>query len=88
MVANAFFRLTPCSLLVLMVLMPRQAESQVATEMRDPLRGVTFYSLQISTDPMTALQTRGGLFAQSDLMTLGLSAFFFDESDTVDEYVL
>ncbi len=26
----------------------------------------------------------GGLFAQSDLMTLGLSAFFFDESDTVD----
>lgn len=67
---------------------PRSADAQAFTEFRDPLRGVTFYSVQIKTDPMMELQHEGSQFSQSDQMTLGLSAFFFDESDTIDEYVL
>jgi len=59
-----------------------------STEVRDPVRGVTYYSTQISMDAKTELQERGGLFSESDLMTLGLSAFFFDESESVEEYVL
>ena len=67
---------------------PRPAEAQAFTEFRDPLRGVTFYSVQITTDPLIELQHDGSQFSQNDQMTLGLSAFFFDESDTIDEYVL
>jgi len=67
---------------------PRDADAQAFTEFRDPLRGVTFYSVQISTDPMKTLQHEGSKFSETDQMTLGLSAFFFDESDTIDEYVL
>jgi len=66
---------------------PEQVFAQT-TEVRDSLRGVTFYTTQISTDPKMALQIRGGLFSSSDVMTLGLSAFFFDESSSVDEYVI
>ena len=62
--------------------------AQAVTEVRDPLRGLTFYSAQISTDPITAVQTEGSRFSRTDQVTLGLSALFFDESDSVDEYVL
>lgn len=86
--AGGFSKFTTMSLVCLLTLAPLRAESQAATEVRDSLRGITFYSLQISTDSMTSLQTQGSLFAQSDLMTLGFSALFFDESDTVEEYVL
>lgn len=58
------------------------------TEVRDEVRGATFYSAEISSDQKTSLQTRGGRFSSSDVMTLGLSAFFFDESETVDDYVI
>lgn len=64
------------------------AHAQAFTEFRDPLRGVTFYSVQISSDPLTELQGAGSQFGEEDKMTLGLSAFFFDESDVVDDYVL
>ena len=69
-------------------LLPLRGESQAYTEFRDSLRGVTFYSVQVSTDPLRALQTDGSRFTRSDEMTLGFSAFFFDESDSVDEVVL
>lgn len=68
--------------------LPRQADAQAFTEFRDPLRGVTFYSVQISTDRMQDLQHEGSRFASNDEVTLGLSAFFFDESDVIDDYVL
>lgn len=68
--------------------MPRESSAQAFTEFRDPLRGVTFYSVQISTDRMQDLQHEGSRFASNDEMTLGLSAFFFDESDVIDDYVL
>lgn len=73
---------------ILSILATRPADAQAFTEFRDPLRGVTFYSVQIATDPLMSLQHEGGSFSSSDEMTLGLSAFFFDESDTIDDYVL
>ncbi len=88
MMAGGSLKLTALSLIFLLALGSPRAESQATTEMRDSLRGVTFYSLQISTDSMTSLQTQGGLFAQSDLMTLGVSALVFDEGGSVEEYVL
>ena len=62
--------------------------SALTTEVRDVVRGVTFYSAEISSDQKTTLQMKGGLFSSSDVMTVGLSAFFFDESEAVDEYVI
>ena len=90
MTASSSHKFATWSLVAMIALSPLRAQSQAqaVTEMHDPLRGVTFYSVQISTDPTTALQTTGSLFGESDLMTLGLSAFFFDESGTIDEYVL
>ncbi len=84
-------RLTKTTLLLMIALfplLPLHAEAQSSTEFRDPIRGVTFYSMHVSTDSLTALQMEGSGFSSADRMTLGFSAFFFDESDTVDEYVL
>ncbi len=84
-------RLTNTVLFLIMALfplLPLHAEAQPYTEFRDPLRGVTFYSMQVSTDSLTSLQMEGSGFSSADRMTLGFSAFFFDESETVDEYVL
>lgn len=74
--------------LVLSTVQPAHAQTQTSTEVRDPLRGVTFFSTSVSTDSLIALQMRGSSFSSSDTMTLGFSAFLFDESETVDEYVL
>lgn len=75
-------------LLVLIVIVPGHARAQASTEFRDPLRGFTLYSVKISTDSLTKLRVGGGGFTSDDRMTLGFSAFFFDESDVVDDYVL
>ncbi len=75
-------------LLLFVTALPLRVEAQAFTEFRDPLRGVTFYSVQISTDPLTDLQVEGSRFAANDRMTLGFSAFFFDESDVIDDYVI
>lgn len=81
--------LSAAALLTVLALgLPRESSAQAFTEFRDPLRGVTFYSVQISTDRMQDLQHEGSRFASNDEMTLGLSAFFFDESDVIDDYVL
>lgn len=73
---------------LMLMLLQRPAAAQAFTEIRDPLRGVTLYSAQISSDSLTSLQVEGSVFSSGDKMTLGLSAFFFDESDVVDEYVM
>ncbi|NJN52725.1 MAG: hypothetical protein HC809_14205 [Gammaproteobacteria bacterium] len=73
-------------IVALVVTLPAQARS--FTEVRDPLRGVTYYSAHISTDPLSALQTRGGGFVGADRVTLGISALFFDEEMAAEEYVL
>lgn len=87
MTTRAF--LTAAALLVVVgMISPRDAQAQAFTEFRDPLRGVTFYSVQISTDRLQDLQHEGSQFASNDEVTLGLSAFFFDESDVIDDYVL
>lgn len=88
MATQMFYRIMPWFFLTLLVLLPLRAEPQVVSQIHDPLRGVTFYSMQISTEPLTTLQPKGGLFAETDLMTLGLSAILFDESSAVREYVL
>lgn len=85
---NAIYNLSTGLLSVMVMSMPLKAVSQGLIEIRDPLRGVTFYSIQISSDPMNKLQTRDNLFTEQDRMTLGISALFFDESKTVDEFVL
>lgn len=74
--------------LAIIACVPLRAEAQASTEFRDALRGVTFYSVVVSTDAQVDLQVEGSRFANSDRMTLGLSALFFDESDDVDDYVL
>ncbi len=85
---TTFFNPGIVLVIVALTFVQQRADAQAFTEIRDPLRGVTLYSAQISSDPLTSLQVEGSVFSSSDQMTLGFSAFFFDESDSVDEYVL
>ena len=80
--------LRAAALLALTILSSPQAAAQAATEFRDPARGVTFYSKQVSVEKIQNLQTKGGLFGDTDQVAIGVSAFFFDESEFVDDFVL
>lgn len=64
------------------------AAAQGIIEIRDPLRGVTFYSVQISTDQLSELQVGPGRFSDDDRMTLGVSAFVFDELLAPSDYTI
>lgn len=61
---------------------------QAITESRDDARGVTFVSVQFSSDEISDLQTLGGLFSGTDRVTLGVSGLVFDESPTAGEFIL
>lgn len=77
-----------CVLLTIGLTFSESVDAQATSEIRDPLRGLTFYSIQVSTDNTSDIQTVGSRFTETDRVTLGLSALFFDESDTVDDFVL
>ena len=64
-----------------------RVEGQVLTEIHDPLRGVTFHSVELGSRSPDG--DAGALSAMRDsMMTIGLSAFRFDESPMVGEYIL
>lgn len=62
--------------------------AETIVDVRDPLRGITFYSVQLSSDNLVELQIGPGRFSSDDVMTLGISALMFDENSRPDEYVL
>lgn len=64
------------------------ALSQAITESRDESRGVSFVSVQFSSDEISDLQTLGGLFAGTDRVTLGVSGLVFDERPGAGEFLL
>jgi len=59
----------------------------VRTEIRDELRGVSLYSIQISEEPVNSLTVIEGSFADSDRIALGLSAAVYDGAGGTEEYV-
>jgi hypothetical protein len=70
------------------VLCAQSALAQMRTEVRDPLRGVSFHSVGLGDDAVNSLQVVEGTFADSDRLTLGLSVLVFDASHVTDEYIL
>lgn len=58
------------------------------TEIRDPVRGVSFNSVEISGKLINSMEVIEGTFGDSDSLVVGMSALSFDESDGVDEYIL
>ena len=62
--------------------------AQGVVEIRDPLRGVSYYSIELSNDPISELQFVDNYMAGNDEITTGISALYFDESKTVNEYIL
>ena len=64
------------------------ATAQGIVEIRDPLRGVSYYSIELSNDPISELQFVDSFMTGNDSLTIGVSALYFDESKTVDEYIL
>jgi len=58
------------------------------TEIRDPVRGVSFDSIEISAQMINSTEVIEGTFGDSDSLVIGMSALSFDESDGVDEYIL
>ena len=69
-------------------LAPLTASAQVRTELRDPVRGVSFHSVELSEMPINALEVIEGSFPDSDQLAIGLSAMHLDGRDAIDEYVL
>ena len=63
------------------------ANSLPRTEIRDPVRGVSFYSVEISEKKVNSLEVIEGSFGDTDSLAVGISALKFDESDAVDEYI-
>ncbi len=68
-------------------LAPERSLGQPRTEVRDPVRGVSFSSIELSNMPLNSLDVVEGTFADSDRLAVGLSALVFDGSPAVDEYV-
>jgi len=64
------------------------ASSMPRTEIRDPVRGVSFDSIEISDQMVNSLDVIEGTFGDSDSLVVGMSALSFDESAGVDEYIL
>lgn len=65
-----------------------KAVAEATIDLHDPLRGITFYSVQLSTDSLPELQVGPGRFSPDDLMTMGISVLIFDETADPEEYVL
>ena len=58
------------------------------TEIRDPVRGVSFNSIEVSAQAINSLEVIEGTFGGADSLVVGISALSFDESEGVDEYIL
>lgn len=64
------------------------ANSLPRTEVRDPVRGVSFNSIEVSQQTINSLEVIEGTFGDTDSLVVGMSALSFDESEGVDEYIL
>jgi len=64
------------------------ANSLPRTEVRDPVRGVSFNSIEVSQQAINSLEVIEGTFGDTDSLVVGMSALSFDESAGVDEYIL
>jgi hypothetical protein len=63
-------------------------EAQMLTEIHDPLRGVTFHSVELNGESSQSEETPASVALRNHRMTIGLSAFMFDESTAIEEYIL
>ena len=64
------------------------ANSLPRTEIRDPVRGVSFNSIEVSAQTINSLEVIEGTFGETDFLVVGMSALSFDESEGVDEFIL
>lgn len=64
------------------------AKGQLRSEMRDPVRGVSFHSIEWSDQSINDLQVLEGTFTDSDRLAVGLSAMVFDGETRIDPYIL
>jgi hypothetical protein len=79
--------LTVTALLATSIFGVVSANSLPRTEIRDPVRGVSFYSVEISEKKVNSLEVIEGSFGDTDSLVVGISALKFDGSDAVDEYI-
>jgi hypothetical protein len=63
------------------------AASQPRIELSDPLRGVTFYSVQLSDGNINSHNVTSGKFDDSDRLTIGLSAMVMEDAKADQEYI-
>ncbi len=63
------------------------AAAQQRIELRDPLRGVTFYSVQLSDGAINSHKVTSGKFSDSDSLTIGLSAMVMNGAKADQEYI-
>jgi hypothetical protein len=66
---------------------PVSANPMPSTEIRDPVRGVSFNSIEISDKMINSLDVIEGTFGDTDSLAVGLSALSFDHSNGADEYI-
>jgi hypothetical protein len=64
-----------------------EAHAQLRAEMRDPVRGVSFHSLEISNDAIDMLDVIDGAFAATDRLSVGVSAMVFDGTGEIDSWI-
>ena len=64
------------------------ANSLPRTEIRDPVRGVSFNSIEVSAQTINSLEVIEGTFGETDSLVVGISSLSFDESEGVDDFIL
>lgn len=83
-----FLALSATALVATTVLSTALANTTPRTEIRDPVRGVSFESIEISQMPVNSLLVVEGTFGDTDSLVVGMSALTLDGSGDVDEYIL
>ncbi len=68
-------------------LLTTSANAQYRSEMRDPVRGVSFHSMELSDQAINDLHVLEGTFSDNDRLTLGVSARVFDGATEIDPYI-
>ena len=63
------------------------ALGQLRSEMRDPVRGISFHSIEISSEAMNDLDLIRGSFGDTDELAVGLSAMAFDGVPEIDSWI-
>ena len=85
---HRLFALSATALAATTMINLASANATPRTEIRDPVRGVSFESVEISEQPVNSLLVIEGTFGDTDSLVVGLSAMSFDGSQGVDEYIL